>query len=400
MLPRSILETNRLPAGNPRSWGTLRAHTMAAVSQVGHHLRSRAHLRLAIIAVLAAQAGFAATKVGFIGLRHGHAWRQLADISSIEEAHFVGVAESIPGIVEQARTVQPDARFYADYREFVREERPEIVWAFVENNRHVEIAEHLAPLGVHLIFEKPLAGTFEDARRIQQLAEEHGILVMTNYQMAWWPSNHEQRRLAASGAIGDVWRLHGVVGNAGPSPRDLRRKVFFDWLTDPEANGGGALIDFGVYGAVWAAWHLGRPSTVYSTVSHLQPERFPRVEDNAVMVLSYPRAVGIFEASWDLPAGTQQLEIHGRSGTLSLVRDSLSMRVGRKKSEAVESPGLAPEASHPVRYMIDRVRRGEPLGHIVELQANVLAVQILEAAKRSAKSGSAVSLPLPEATQR
>ncbi len=353
-----------------------------------------------VAALVAAQLGAAATRVGFIGLRHGHSWRQLAEISSIEEAQFVGVAESIPGIVEEARRVQPAARFYADYAEFVRKERPEVVWAFVENNRHLEIVEHLAPLGVHVIFEKPLAGSFEHALRIRELADEHGISVMTNYQMAWWPSNHEQRRLAASGAIGDVWRLHGVVGNGGPAPRDLRRKVFFDWLTDPVANGGGALVDFGIYGAVWAAWHLGLPGRVYATVSRLQPERFPKVEDNAVLVLTYPKGVGIFEASWDLPRGHQQLEIFGRSGTLSLVRDSLTRSARRGGPEPVESPELPATARHPVRHMIDRISRGEPLGHIVALDVNVAAVQILEAAKRSAKSGRAISLPLPEASGR
>ena len=142
--------------------------------------------------------------------------------------------------------------------------------------------------------------------RIREIANQHGIKVMTNYQMAWWSANHELRRLTASGKIGKVWRLHGVVGNGGPSPRDLQRKVFFDWLTDPVANGAGALVDFGIYSATWAMWHLGLPTHVYATVNHLQPDRFPKVEDNAVFVLTYPDSVGVFEASWDLPRGFRE----------------------------------------------------------------------------------------------
>ena len=84
-------------------------------------------------------------RVGFIGLRHGHSWRQLRDISGIAEAQFVGVAESIPELVEEAKKVQPDAHYASDYRKFVKEQEPEIVWAFVENNRHLEIVEFLAP---------------------------------------------------------------------------------------------------------------------------------------------------------------------------------------------------------------------------------------------------------------
>jgi len=358
------------------------------------HFRLRPVVLIACV-LLVAESAAAATKIGFIGLRHGHAWRQLSDISGIDEADFVGVAESIPGLVEAAKQIQPDARYASDYRAFVKETQPEIVWAFVENNRHLEIVEFLAPLGIHVIFEKPLAGSYADAVRIRKLANQHGIKVMTNYQMAWWAANHQLRRMASEGSIGKVWRLHGVVGNSGPAPRDLRRKVFFDWLTDPDANGGGALVDFGIYSATWAIWHLGLPQQVFATVSHLQPDRFPKVEDNAVFVLGYPDAVGIFEASWDLPRGFQHLEVFGREGSLSLARDSLTIQARRGAATPVENAALAPADQHPVRYMIDRVRSGKPLGHIVALDLNVDAVQILEAAKVSAKEQRPVQLPLP-----
>ena len=365
---------------------------------LSHHFPSRGLRPFAVVACMAlvlSESVAAATKVGFIGLRHGHAWRQLSEISDIDEADFVGVAESIPGLVEAAKEIQPNARYAADYRTFVKETRPEIVWAFVENNRHLEIVEFLAPLGVHVIFEKPLAGSYADARRIRELATKHGIEVMTNYQMAWWAANHQLRRMVSDGSIGKVWRLRGVVGNSGPAPRDLRRKVFFDWLTDPDANGGGALIDFGIYSATWAIWHLGLPQSVYATVSQLQPARFPKVEDNAVFVLAYPEAVGIFEASWDLPRGFQHLEVFGLEGSLSLARDSLTIQAGRNPATPVNSTPLAPVASHPVRYMIDRVTSRQPLEHIVALDLNVDAVQILEAAKISASEQRPVQLPLP-----
>ena len=138
----------------------------------------RLFLLVAALAIPATDAIAATVKVGFIGMRHGHAWRQLRDVSEIAEARFVGVAESIPGLIEEAKKVQPDAHYASDYREFVKQQKPEIVWAFVENNRHLEIAEFLAPLGIHVIFEKPLAASYRDAVRIRELAQEHGIKVM------------------------------------------------------------------------------------------------------------------------------------------------------------------------------------------------------------------------------
>lgn len=357
--------------------------------------RSYRLLLPALVVLATCSSMSAATKVGFIGLRHGHSWRQLAQVTDVPGAEFVGVAESIEGLVEEAKKVQPDAHYASDYKEFVRQRQPEVVWAFVENNRHLEIVEFLAPLGVHVIFEKPLAGSFADALRIRDLARQHGIEVMTNYQMAWWPGNHKQREQAAAGAVGKVWRLHGVVGNRGPTPRDLRRKVFFDWLTDPDANGAGALVDFGIYSAVWAVWHLGLPTQAYATVHSLKPDRYPKVEDNAVLVLSYPDAVGLFEASWDLPQGFQHLEVFGSDGILALERGLLTQRSGRSEQQLV-GPADAEPTGHPIEYMIQRVREGKPLQHILALDLNVDAVQILEAAKRSARTGRAVRLPLAQ----
>lgn len=369
-----------------------RPGTLTAMAGPRTRLARKAFL-LALPVLVAADALAAGVKVGIIGLRHGHAWRQLSEVTEVEEADFVGVAESIKGLVEEARKIQPAAHFESGYREFVRSRMPEIVWAFVENNRHLEMVEFLAPLGIHVIFEKPLAGSYADAVRIQELAREHGVEVMTNYQMAWWPSNHELKRQAEAGKIGRVWRLHGVFGNGGPSPRNLRSRVFFDWLTDPEANGAGPLVDFGIYSAAWAAWHLGLPSRVYAAMHSFQPKRFPKVEDNAVMVLSYPHAVGIFEGSWNLPRGFKQLEIFGHEGSLAMDWETLALRAARNAEVEIEPAPLDSKASHPVRYMIDRITTGQPLEHIVALDLNVSAVRILEAAKLSAREGRAVPLP-------
>src|SRR5947199_229661 len=138
------------------------------------------------------------------------------------------------------------------------------------------------------------------------LARKHDIKVLVNYQMAWWPANYTAKAQADSGALGQVWRLRGIVGHGGPGSTGTG-KYFFDWLTDPVKNGAGALMDFGCYNALWSLWYLGRPETVFAEVLHLRPERFPKVEDNATIVLQYPKAVGIYEGSWDLPRSYQDL---------------------------------------------------------------------------------------------
>lgn len=348
-----------------------------------------------LVAVLLASpaAMTAKTRVGFIGLKHSHCWRQLQNVAGISEVEFVGVAEPEPELVEEAKKYQPDAYYVDDYRKLVEEKKPQIVWAFVENDRHLEVMEYLAPLGVHVIFEKPLAASFEDAKKIRDLAREHSVEVMTNYQMAWWATNQEIKRQADSGAVGDVWRLHGIVGHGGPGSTGARSKFFFEWLTDPVKNGGGALIDFGCYNALWSLWIKGRPQSVFAQANHLQPDRFPKVEDNSVMVLAYPDGVSILEGSWDLPHSFQDLEIFGREGSLYMTRQKVELRKGRRGApESIPATQLSPERSDPILYMVDRVEKGLAVDNIMALDINVAAVEILDAAKESIRTGRTVML--------
>jgi predicted dehydrogenase len=217
---------------------------------------------------------------------------------------------------------------------------------------------------------------------------------MTNDQMAWWPTNQEIKRQVDSGALGEVWRMHGIVGHGGPGSEGPRSKYFFAWLTDPVKNGAGALIDFGCYNALWALWFKGRPQTVFAEVNRLQPERFPKVEDNSVMLLGYQDGVGIFEGSWDLPHSFQQIELFGRQRSISMNQERVEMRAKRNgPAETIKPTPLPPERADPILYLADRIRTGKPVDNIMALDINVGAVEILEAAKESIRTGRPVRLP-------
>jgi predicted dehydrogenase len=222
--------------------------------------------------------------------------------------------------------------------------------------------------------------------------------VMTNYQMAWWPANYAARKEAASGSIGKVWRLHGIVGHGGPGSQGVRNKYFFDWLTDPVKNGAGALMDFGCYNALWSLWYLGRPDTVYAQVNHLRPATFPKVEDNANLVLSYPNAVGLFEASWDLPRSYQDLEVfgvgadRGESGSIYMTRTAVKLQKGREAKDLAIEP-LAPTEAEPIAYMANAIKNNKPIEGLTAIDINVDVIEIIDAAKESVRTGRAVALP-------
>ncbi|MBM3725218.1 MAG: Gfo/Idh/MocA family oxidoreductase [Acidobacteria bacterium] len=349
----------------------------------------------ALIAATALPGLPAEPTIAVVGLVHSHVWGHLGKMIANRPARLVGIAETREDLIAEARKRgAAQELFHADYKAMLDTVKPAIVWAFVENNRHLEIVEACAPRGIHVIFEKPLASSYGDALAIQRVARKHRIQVMTNYQMVWWPANYTAKRLVDSGALGKVWRLRGIVGHGGPGGATGLNRHFFEWLTDPEKNGAGALMDFGCYNALWSLWYMGRPERVYAHVNHLRPETFPKVEDNSTMILSYPNGVGLFEGSWDLPRGFQDLEIYGLGGSVYMKNGKVTRQPGREAEVDVPLDPLPPEKTEPIAYMVDVLGRGAAVEGLAALDINVGVVEIIEAAKQSIRTGEAVRLPL------
>jgi predicted dehydrogenase len=333
-------------------------------------------------------------KIAVVGLVHSHVWGHLGRMVAGEQAKLVGIAETEPELIEAAKKRgATNVTFYSDYKKMLDETRPDIVWAFVENNRHLEIVQACAPRKINVVFEKPLASSYKDALAIQKLARQHGIQVMTNYQMAWWPANYAAKAAVDAGDIGKIYRLRGIVGHGGPGAPTGTNKYFVAWLYDPVKNGAGALMDFGCYNALWSLWYKGRPDTVYTTVQHLRPDLYPKVEDNATMVLSYKDAVGIFEGSWNLPRSFQDLEIYSHDGSVYLKNGKVEIQKGKEVRELPLTP-LPKEQSEPIAFMVNSLRNKKPIEGLTALDINVGVVEIIEAAKMSLATGKAVPLPL------
>ena len=350
---------------------------------------------LLILCTFIAIPAFAAEHtIAVVGLVHSHVWGHFNTFVAGQPAKLVGVAETEPELVAEAKQRGvPENLLFSDWKKMIDQQKPEMVWAFVENNRHLEIAQYCAARKIHILFEKPLASTFKDAAAIRDLARKSGIYVMANYQMAWWPANYAAKELADKGAIGRIWRLHGIVGHGGPTWHTGTTRFFVDWLTDPVKNGGGALVDFGCYNALWSLWYLGRPESVYAEVIHLRPNDFPKVEDNSTILLHYPNAEAVLEGSWDLPRGFQDLEIFGLGGSITMRDGKVTLqKSGDKTAQDVPLKPLAPEAAEPIAAMIHSIETmTEPQG-LTSLDANVQVMEIIDAAKESIKTGEAVHL--------
>jgi predicted dehydrogenase len=335
-------------------------------------------------------------KMAVIGLAHGHAWSHLRNIAQRSDVRLVGIAAENDALLSEAAKEAPGVPLYLDYRKLLAEGKPDAVWSFVENDRHVEITRACAERGIHVIFEKPMASTLAQAREMMEIARTRGILLMINYQMAWWPTHSRAYEIATSGELGKIWRVRGIVGHGGPGapkgPEDHRREAFWVWLND-EARGGGALIDFACYGAVWLRWYLGMPSTVYAVTARTRPEVY-QTNTSATVLAAFPdNGVGIIEGSWDLPRGFQDLEVFGNRGSVSMTRTEVEVLIGRDKKE-VAIDELDPVLADPVTYFLNAVTNRRPIEGIVGAEFNLDVMEIVEAARLSAESGKPVSLPI------
>jgi predicted dehydrogenase len=350
-------------------------------------------LILALLLVLPASAQ--QYKMAVVGLVHSHVWGHLQTMLKGEKVQLVGIAEKNPELVAEAKKRgATSVAFYDDYKKMLDETKPTFIWAFVENNRHLEIVQAAAPRKIHVIFEKPLASTYKEALAIQQLAQKSSIKVMCNYQMAWWPANYEAKKLVDSGALGQTWRLRGIVGHGGPGSQGAASKYFFEWLTDPVKNGAGALMDFECYNALWSLWYMGKPLSVYAVTNQLRPETFPKVEDTSAMILHYKKGVGVFEGSWDLPRSFQELEVFGLKGSVVMRNGVVEQRMGREAARETKPAPLPADQAEPIAFMVDAIRNNKPITGMTALDINVGVVEIIEAAKQSVKTGRAVALPL------
>ena len=342
-------------------------------------------------AVLCAPAALRAAeplRIGVAGVSHGHIHEV---ISKAHRGDFtvVGVWEANDSL--RAATHLHDkvdgALFYADLDRMLDQTQPEAIVAFGPVYDHLQVVEACAPRGIHVMVEKPLAVSVEHAHRIADLARRYGIIVMTNYETTWYATNDEAFRLVRTGVIGEITRMNIFDGHQGPVEIGCGPE-FLAWLTDPKLNGGGAVMDFGCYGANLATkMFLGeKPLKASGVLKQQKPHIYPKVDDDATIVLEYPTATVEIMASWNWPMNRKDMHIYGSRGYI--YQDSATdMRLYTGGRETHLAPQRLPAPyDDSFRYLAALVRGEITMApyDLSALENNVTVVEILEAAKHNA----------------
>ena len=337
-------------------------------------------------------------RLAIAGLVHGHVEGFLRAARNRPGVEIAGIADPDPALHRKyaERHGLAEAVFFTDLEAMLDRVKPEAVAAFTSTYDHPKVVGACARRRIPVMMEKPLAVSVEDARRIERAAHGGGIPVIVNYETTWYRSHAALWKLVKEErAGGGIRKMVAMDGHQGPKEIGVQDE-FFAWLTDPVKNGAGALYDFGCYGANLMTWLMDgqRPLAVTAIVQRIKPQIYPRVDDEATVLVEYPKAQGIIQASWNWPFGRKDLDVYGESGYARAVGGSVLRvrRPGQTDEEAVSLPELPADERDSLSYLAAVVRgRLEPAG-LSSLANNVIVTEIIEAARESASSGKTVRL--------
>lgn len=330
---------------------------------------------LATPAILAAQTP--KFRVAVVGTEHGHVRGFLNAAQKRTDVEILGPLE------------------FED-RAKLKGQKADAIACFTSTDRHPAVARLAGELKLPLMMEKPLAVSNEDAEEIAAISRSAGIPIFVNFETTWYRSHAELYRFfVEKKAAGPIRKMVAMDGHQGPKEIGVGPE-FLGWLNDPARNGAGALFDFGCYGANLMTWMMAnqRPKRVFASVKQNKPEIYAKVDDEATILLEYDGAEGIIQGSWNWPFSRKDFEVYGQKayahayGGTSVRKRAASARA----EEQIAPPELEARQADAISHLIAVARKEVPPNGLSSLENNLIATEILVAARESTKSGAWRSL--------
>jgi len=248
-------------------------------------------------------------KVGIIGSQfqadiHAESFRIMPD-----EAEVVAVASPTPGNAEKLAKKYGIPQIFTDYKEMLAEKDIEMITITAPNYLHAQMTIDAADSGKHVLCEKPLCITLEEADLMIETCKHKGVLLMYAEELFFTPKYVKAKEMADEGAFGKVYMVKQSEKHFGPHA---------PWFWDVDKSGGGVLMDLGCHGIAFCYWFLGRPEikSVYSQMAtHVHNDK-TKGEDNVICILEFANgAIGMVEDSWARRGGMEdRIEVYGEGG--------------------------------------------------------------------------------------
>jgi len=345
-----------------------------------------------------AQSDSAPLRVAIVGLEHGHVDGLLHALPSHHEVQLVGIADADSSLQDKYRQKYSLAQtlFYKSEANMIERTHPQAVLVYTPISEHRHAIGIAAQYGVSSMVEKPLTISLDDALAIREIARAHRVNVLVNYETTWYASNKAAYDELRDGRLGEVRRVVVHDGHQGPKEIGVGPE-FLGWVTDPAQIGAGALYDFGCYGVDLMTWLMRgeTPLSVTAVINHDKPQLYPRVDDDATVILAYPHAQAVIQASWNWPFSRKDMEVYGATGyAITVGPDKLRLRHEHDNEERLTtaSPLSAPQDDSLLYLAAVLSGQVKAQGDLSALDTNIIVMQILDAARESANTGKTVRL--------
>lgn len=330
-------------------------------------------------------------KVVIAGLTHDHVNGTFARANE-GVVEIIGIAEKDEQLCNRMKKTWhlPDSLFYPTLSAALAKKKPDLVMIYTSPAEHLPLVAACMPKHIPVMVEKPLAFSYTEALKIAELSKQFHTKVYTNYVSGWYTSFVELFNHVSE--VGPIRRMVMHGGHIGPKEIGCSPD-FLGWLTDPLKNGGGAITDFGCYGAsILTAFMDGKtPISVYAITRHLKPDVYPKVDDDATILLEYPGTTGVIESSWSWPYTIMDIELYGKDACLHAIDpENLESKTG-KGIKKMDVP--APPYKDELEYFTAVLKHGAPeIYRQMSIERNLIVVKILDAARKSAKEGKKIML--------
>ena len=340
-------------------------------------------------------------RVGIAGMTHGHVGQVYSAIKGKQQdVVIVGFAEPDKQLAMALLKKQnlPDSLWFPSLEALIAKTKPEAIAAFNSIYEHLAVVQICAPKGIHVIVEKPLAVNMDHLNQMKAIIAKHPIHLLTNFETTWYASHAKMGQLVKEEkALGTIRKVVIMDGHRGPKEIGCAPE-FLNWLTDPVKNGGGAIIDFGCYGANIMTWLMNgqKPVSVFAVTQQLKPDIYPKVDDEASIILTYPTCQAIIQASWNWPFDRKDTEVYGTRGILVANKENKMRYVTGDRfgvEGMIDLNPLPHDVSNVFPYLAAVVQgRIKSQNDLSSFEINQVVVEILDAARESARTGRQVVL--------
>ena len=334
-------------------------------------------------------------RIGVAGLTHDHVWGNLENLDASPSAEFAAVADPNQPLLDRV-TEQCGCTAYKSHQEMIERESLDAVYVFCDNAAGADVTVIAAEHGCHVLVEKPMAATLEGAERMIAATDKAGVRLMINWPVVWRPQVQAALDLVAQPEFGSIWQLTHRAGHGGPEAECS--SYFAEWILDPKRNGAGAIVDLCSYGINMAQALMGRPRQV-TAVAGRRYDPPPPVEDNAIVVMDYPKAMATAEGVW----GQVGQPLTGYLATIWGTNGSVTLGPGRggrvwvtnaehPTSVEITPPDPLPHMTNGTDHFLWALDTGNDFHPLCRPAVCRATQEVLDAAIKSADEGTSVAL--------